>query len=694
MADTKLADFTEIDSVAGGDLFYMVDDPAGTPLNKKGTFTKLAAYLDDLTQTLTNKTISTASNTITVAEADISDLGTTVAMVADNLSVFAATTSAQLAGVISDETGSGSLVFATSPTLVTPALGTPSSGALGSCTAYEGTAVASTGEAGGSKFLREDGDGTCSWQDAGDALVANPLSQFAATTSAQLAGVISDETGTGAFVCATSPTLVTPVLGTPSSGALGSCTAYESTSLASTGEAGGTKFLREDGDGTCSWQAVPGGGDALTSNPLSQFAATTSAQLAGVISDETGSGALAFATSPTFVTPALGTPASGALGSCTAYEGTAVASTGEAAGTKFLREDGDGTCSWQTPAGSGDVSKVGTPVDNQIGVWTGDGTIEGTADFTFDGADLLFYNAVNDGNPEIRIGATDAEELHIQAVYDSAAQTLDKVVFTTDVASATTDKGKFEFMVDGATALTVVDSGIQMSTNGLIRFGSSDVLTASIGLVTLKNIVAIDATTEATIETAIDTLANLTAAAALVTVGTLTTGNADAIVSASSTTTAGKIEVATSAETNTGTDAARCVSPDGLAGSYAGTKSVQAVIFEFGASVQTGDGKFYLHVSSAIAGMNLVAVHAEVITAGTTGTSDIQIANVTQAADMLSTVITIDSAETGSDTAATPAVIDTGNDDVAENDLLRIDVDAVSTTAPLGLIVTLEFRLP
>lgn len=43
-------------------------------------------------------------------------------------------------------------------------------------------------------------------------------------------------------------------------------------------------------------------GDALTTNPLSQFAATTSAQLAGVISDETGSGALVFGTSPTFTT--------------------------------------------------------------------------------------------------------------------------------------------------------------------------------------------------------------------------------------------------------------------------------------------------------------------------------------------------------------------------------------------------------
>lgn len=60
-----------------------------------------------------------------------------------------------------------------------------------------------------------------------------------------------------------------------------------------------------------------GSGDALVANPLSQFAATTSAQLAGVISDETGSGALVFATSPTLVTPALGTPASGTLTNCT-----------------------------------------------------------------------------------------------------------------------------------------------------------------------------------------------------------------------------------------------------------------------------------------------------------------------------------------------------------------------------------------
>jgi len=156
----------------------------------------------------------------------------------------------------------------------------------------------------------------------------------------------------------------------------------------------------------------------------------------------------------------------------------------------------------------------------------------------------------------------------------------------------------------------------------------------------------------------------------------------------------GKSELATVAEIDTGTDAARTITPDGLAGSVHGEKGFQVVVFERGTDVATGDGKADIHIPSPYNGMNLVEVHAEVITAGTTGTTDIQIANATQAADMLSTKLTIDSGETGSDTAATPAVIDGANDDVATNDMLRVDVDAHSTTAPKGLILTLIFRLP
>ena len=57
-----------------------------------------------------------------------------------------------------------------------------------------------------------------------------------------------------------------------------------------------------------------------TTSKISALAATSSSELAGVISNETGSGKLVFGTSPAFVTPVLGTPASGTLTNC---DGTA-----------------------------------------------------------------------------------------------------------------------------------------------------------------------------------------------------------------------------------------------------------------------------------------------------------------------------------------------------------------------------------
>lgn len=163
---------------------------------------------------------------------------------------------------------------------------------------------------------------------------------------------------------------------------------------------------------------------------------------------------------------------------------------------------------------------------------------------------------------------------------------------------------------------------------------------------------------------------------------------------ASSDTVVGHIEIATTAETNTGTDATRAVSPDGLAGSYAGTKSAVIDVIASGTDLTTGDNKHSIIIPSSLNGMDLVAAHARVFTAGTTGTTDIQIHNVTDAVDILSTKITIDSTETTSYTAATAPAINTSNDSVATGDILRVDIDAISTTAPKGLQVILEFRLP
>ena len=166
-------------------------------------------------------------------------------------------------------------------------------------------------------------------------------------------------------------------------------------------------------------------------------------------------------------------------------------------------------------------------------------------------------------------------------------------------------------------------------------------------------------------------------------------------VSASSDTASGIVELATTAETTTGTDTGRAITPDGLAGSSIfGRKTIELIPIAFDADTETADGIFYFHIPASLNGMNLVSVHGLVVTAGTTGTTDWQLYNLTDSQDMLSTKLTIDTTETGSNTAATPAVINTSYDDVATNDVIRLDCDAISTTAAKGTIISLSFQLP
>jgi len=129
-----------------------------------------------------------------------------------------------------------------------------------------------------------------------------------------------------------------------------------------------------------SWYGVGAAstGDALTSNPLSQFASTTSAQLAGVISNETGSGSLVFATSPTFVTPALGTPSSG---TATNLSGTAASLTAgnvttNANLTGVVTSSGNATA---IAAKAIAISKLADGTDGELITWDSSGVIAAVA---------------------------------------------------------------------------------------------------------------------------------------------------------------------------------------------------------------------------------------------------------------------------------------------------------------------------
>jgi hypothetical protein len=154
--------------------------------------------------------------------------------------------SADLASIINDESGTGVLAFTNSPTFTTPVLGTASATAIelghasdttiarvsSGVVSIEGVNIVTTSStdtltnktltAPVISSITNTGTLTLPTSTGTVALTSDititgssKLSDFAATTSAELAGVISDETGTGALVLGTSPVLTTPVLKSP-----------------------------------------------------------------------------------------------------------------------------------------------------------------------------------------------------------------------------------------------------------------------------------------------------------------------------------------------------------------------------------------------------------------------------------------------------------------------------------------------
>jgi len=142
---------------------------------------------------------------------------------------------------------------------------TPSTGTTGAVT-LSGTLAATNGGTG----LNSLGTGVATF--------------LGTPSSANLAAAVSDETGTGALVFANTPTLVTPILGTPTSGNLANCT-FPTLNQNTTGTAASTPLLQ-----TTNFSISEVGGKLVFKYGATTIASMTSAGVFTTLSDTTGNG--------------------------------------------------------------------------------------------------------------------------------------------------------------------------------------------------------------------------------------------------------------------------------------------------------------------------------------------------------------------------------------------------------------------
>lgn len=210
------------------------------------------------------------------------------ATTAGTLAQFAATTSAQLRGVISDETGGGAAVFNDTPTLLTPVFtGLPT-----------GTGV-SAAESAASTLAARDSNANL----ASNAFVAG---YYTEATAAGITSITASENQNIYFTGVTTHTLRLPVASTLVLGHQFNVV-NNSTGVVTVQSSGTNTILA----------MVPGSMAQFTVvDTTLTTAAAWNAEYTG-FPTVTGTGANVLATSPTLVTPALGTPASGTLTNCT-----------------------------------------------------------------------------------------------------------------------------------------------------------------------------------------------------------------------------------------------------------------------------------------------------------------------------------------------------------------------------------------
>jgi hypothetical protein len=379
-----------------------------------------------------------------------------------------------------------------------------------------------------------------------------------------------------------------------------------------------------------------------------------------------------------------------------------------------------GVVNYCTDAGSTDTYAC-TPADTRLTAYV-DGSLYGFKANTINTGPATFnYNGLGARTIKKQVGGvtTDLSDGDIQAnqrvllQYDAANTSMQMLstrgsntltVLNPQTAAYPVTNADFQrnatiLVASGTFTITLVASGAtQPSVNqsiSVVNYGS--------GVVTIaRNGQNINGQTTSLVLPAATAL-NPTSAE-IVSDGTNYFASVTGFIAAASTTASGQVELAINTETTTGTDATRAVTPDSLAHSDYGKRyvTIECVADATALTVATGLCYFPIHpdlagwlvvgvrayVGAVVSSSGVVTVSIDICGAVATG---IRCSGTNRA--LLSTNITIDANEDSSQTAATPAVINTANDDLAADEWVRFNVTGTGTSTQ-GLYVTIVIQKP